>query len=762
MSRATLYAAAAAQLPRGGWITSPPAGIAAPSVGVPFLVDEFGPNARLAVEAAFGADITSGEPQMWNWYDVTAAVRYADGGRVSITPMGRADETAAAQPAGCSFQLDNTSGDYTPYLLTSKWSPNVKRSTPIRVRLTLDGITWFLRFQGYARGFQPGWDQSAHVATVDVAAEGITRRLGQGATPLKAPLTRAVGAGAATAFWPLDDKSDSTQAASGLSGGAPMTMTDGIAFGNYTNLGGLERAPDMGTGSLSGSVPGTHVAANTDHVFAFGVALNSAALAPADPLIDKPVVRINLGGYFYRLDMVLPDTSSHNMKLIAYYPDSTVGSGFVFPAPTDFDDMWHYYEWVVTFTAATGTLLVQHSRDGGALSAGAGLAAGAGKTLSSPISVDVNPNQLDFAGLGVAGVYVKVDAPSPIYAGAAADGYVGETTVERLTRLCSEENVPLAVVGTTTTTMGAQTPGTFVKLVREGETTEQGVLFDGLGPGLTFVTRSQRYNASAVLTVDASADPSELGYPFQPVDDDQRNVNAGKAERSGGSFALYQDDTGPLGTQAIGVYDTSVTVNTDTDGVLLDYAGWLVHLGTTEGFRYPSLKLDLRASPGIAAGWLACTVSSRIDVVNVSDVATQHPPDDVQLLLEGWSESLSPLDWDVAGNTSQYGPWQVGVLDSRGYLDCGASTLATDLTPTAVSVQLAIADTCTWVHTSGDFDIRIGRERMTVTAAAAASGSGSSWTQTLTVTRGVNGVFDVHSRGDSVHIHPDHAFVLAL
>jgi hypothetical protein len=192
---------------------------ASPIGGVPFLTDVLGANARLIVEAAFGADL-SADPASWNWYDITGDVRQADGQRVDISPVGRGDETSTAQPAGCSFQLDNEAGDYTAYSSTSRWWPNVRRNTPIRVSVNLTGqaADTSVRFQGYANGFVPSWDISANLAVVSVSASGVSRRLGQGKGPVRSPLSVYTPTTSPVAYWPLDDGKDVTALHSAVSG----------------------------------------------------------------------------------------------------------------------------------------------------------------------------------------------------------------------------------------------------------------------------------------------------------------------------------------------------------------------------------------------------------------------------------------------------------------------------------------------------------------------------------------------------------------
>jgi hypothetical protein len=282
--------------------------------------------------------------------------------------------------------------------------------------------------------------------------------------------------------------------------------------------------------------------------------------------------------------------------------------------------------------------------------------------------------------------------------------------------------------------MGTQSSATLLDLLRECETADDGVLYDGRGPGLAYVARPVRYNAPVAITVDAAA--YQLAAPFAPADDDQRNRNKVKVDRKGGATATYEDSGGPLGTAQIGTYDSSLTLNTDTDDGLLDRAAWEVHKGTVDApYRYPRLNLDLVAMPALVDGWLTAEVSSRVDTLNVASKTVQHPPGDIALLLEGWAEQLAPTAWTVAGNCSPFQPWRVAVIegggDGRWRIDSGSSTLAAGAAAGATSISVASSNPVeVWSTAAGDYprDIDVGGVKVTATAVA-----GATSPQTFTV-----------------------------
>jgi hypothetical protein len=319
------------------------------------------------------------------------------------------------------------------------------------------------------------------------------------------------------------------------------------------------------------------------------------------------------------------------------------------------------------------------------------------------------------------------------------NAYDYELSTDRLQRLCDENGVALTITGTSTVRMGPQPLGELVPLLRECEAADQGLLYDGLTNGLSYVTGSQRVNAAAAFTLDAA-----VGEPdgVDPVDDDQRTRNRVTAKREAGGEATHQDDAGELGTEAVGVYDESIEVNTAFPDDLIDYASRAVALGTLPGYRYPRLSLALHRNPDRIADWLDTELSDRVDVTNIDDVRTQHPAGTVSLLLEGYSQRIDQYLWDVQMNTSPYEPMRAGLwaadADDVGEfvqrVDTDGCVLASSAAAGAGTLSVTTADGPLWVRFSQrpedfPFDIEVGGIRVTVT-----SNTGSTSTQTFTVT----------------------------
>lgn len=719
--------------------------------GLPFLASVFGDFGRIVVEAAFGADL-SADPSTWSWFDITPDVRVAEG--ITIHP-GRADESSQAQPASCSLSLDNTDGDYYRGP-KSKWYPGIRRNTPIRVRLSVDGSQWYTRFQGEATSWTPTFDETGNLQVVNLSASGILRRLSQGPRPLRSALYRCITNLAPYAYWACEEGPLALSCANFVpANGTDLTpaavpiefspaASAPINLGSVEGPGGSDKLPAYQVGSYMTAQIAQSSATNwridcvvkmapvtTGQVVTICqfASVNSIKVWEFDA-IDNAGFRIAIldsGGVSSHQDFNLSigDGAWHHLSVRA----TQNGAGIDVRVIGDGD--------VHTYTISPATI-------------------GSITELFTGLSGS-NPAIQSAGHFAIWQPSIEDDVLS------AATGYRGETATDRLTRLCDEEGVPLELTGTSDNTMGPQGVDTFVNLLREGERADFGFLVDGLGNGFKYNTRISCYNRTASLILDASQ-----GYvddPFEPIDDDQRIVNSFDMSRKNGSKANFEDSDGPLGTSAVGLYSGSETINIDSDSPLTNQAAWRVHLGTVEAdYRYPTLHLDLQATPNLARAWLDTPLHGRIDVTNVDNVLSHLSTGDFSLLLEGYTEVLSPFEWTVEANCSPYDPWRVIELaadsgDTNEFVchleaDDGAITVASDYAAgsTSITVNLLSSLKSQQITTTADdfpFDLAISGWKVHVTAASAVSGTiGAGGTQTLTVDPTPGAIFS----GAEVHI----------
>lgn len=701
--------------------------------GVPFLTDSLS-GAYVIVEAAFGASINSAEPQMWNWTDITEDVRQADGSNISIT-IGRSDESSQASPGNCQLALDNTSGNYSKDNPASQYWPNVRRNTPLRVRLFING-TYYTRFQGYVDGWVPSWDETANLAIVSVSASGVLRRLQQGKSPLQSALIRAIpGTANLVQYWPCEDGSAAVQAANEVSGGNPLVPPAvAVDFSAAPSAPIKFAAEDGPSGSASlpqfqqGSYMHAAIATTTTTSWRIDFVVKTPVITPgASPTQFATAMQLGSTGDIkvYEIDIYRAANGGIDIKtldknnVVSDSPSNTLDAG---------DGNWHYVSVRMVQNGANIDVIAYVDQNSTTYSISPATLQPINEIIVG-ISSPANEFITSIGHIALWEPTTSIDIFSP------ASGWSGETSTTRFNRLCGEESVFSQQIGPPSdTTMGPQDQDTFVNILRENETTEDGLLVDGLSSGLTFISRAARYDAVAMMQPDMAADPPQVDNPFSPTDDDQRNRNLVKVDRKNGSSATFEDVDGELGTDNIGTYDTSLTVNNETDDSLLSRAAWEVNKGTAPGFRYPTLAFNLAATPTLIEPWLATPLSGRIDVLNVTSKATQHPPGTISQLLEGYNEVLTPFDWDIVANCSPYGPWRVAVVEGSGdaefRVDSDSSTLAQSYAAGVTSISVATTGGVLWTTSAGDFpmDLSVGGIQVTATAA-----SGSSSPQTFTV-----------------------------
>ncbi|GAA0989262.1 hypothetical protein GCM10009551_045880 [Nocardiopsis tropica] len=268
--------------------------------------------------------------------------------------------------------------------------------------------------------------------------------------------------------------------------------------------------------------------------------------------------------------------------------------------------------------------------------------------------------------------------------------------------------------------------------------------------------------ARSAIALDYAA--GHVSAPFEPVDDDQALTNDVVARRIDGAEFRVTQQTGPLNAAdpplGVGRYETSVELNTMYDVQLRDHAGWRVHLGTWDEARYPTVSVDLARNPGLTEN-----VASREsgDWLQVLNPPPWLPPGPIDLLIEGYTETLNTHTWRVEFNASSGGPWVVGVVDDpddeeptgprgpdRADTEACELTAAVDADDTTLTVATTVGPP--WIDSANHaamfpLDLVLGGEIVRVTAIA-----GTGATQTLTVERSLNRIAKPHPAGTAVSL----------
>lgn len=222
----------------------------------------------------------------------------------------------------------------------------------------------------------------------------------------------------------------------------------------------------------------------------------------------------------------------------------------------------------------------------------------------------------------------------------------------------------------------------------------------------------------ARLSLDYST--QEISPPFEPMPDDLRVVNDVTVTRRDGSSGHVVQDTGPLSTQdppdGVGVYDTQLTVDAYRDEQCEHIASWIGVLGTQDVERYPRVRLDLGRNPSRIADAMAVDTQDRM---TLSNLPSWMPPGDAELLVEGYTESISQYSWDLVFNTTPGGVYQaIGrwpLLSHELHAAIDSSTTSIDIANTDVDQPMLATDAA---EIGSGYRITVVNEDMQLTAVA--------------------------------------------
>jgi hypothetical protein len=612
------------------------------------------------------------------------------------------------------------------------------------------------RFWGEVSSFPARWDTSGNDAWVPIECAGLLRRLGQGTDPAEGGL-RAFILNSATLFryWPLSG-SVGTQFSLDI---APVWGGDSgfKFFGQGTPSPSFRYGEPMGSPYL-----GTGMALfNTDFGFMRGNVGNGYNywafdfVFQAPELGDLDVFFFEYAGDFWTLNL----DGGTGVAQVSYTESGTGPIGF---SPTGVlpelqDDQPHHVriKFLKNGTGTDWTLYI----DGNVVDSG---------TQPSYVIPGLATFQIGYARTGtqtwvnLAHLAVWADSgaelwPTAAEASQAAQGYVGEAAGDRIERIADLAGYTLTAVGTLSDTavMGPQFSEAMLTQMRDAETTDFGVLAEPRDAfGLLYRTHRSLFNQDPALTLFYA--DGHLSPPFEPVDDDQLTRNDMTAVRREGDSYRVQQTTGPLSVSAppdgVGRYKDEVTVNVETDDMLPAVAGWLLHLGTLDEARYPSVRVNLAAPDVVAVDLeedvLAVDIGDRILIRNAIDVNIY---DDVSLIVLGYTETIGPVEHTLTFNCAPGTSYEVVELDDpTSRISPGdASTLTSSLTTTATSMSVTSTAGTLWTTSGGQMPISlmVGGEEMTATAI-----SGAASPQTFTVTRSVNGVVKTHAAGEVVRL----------
>jgi len=622
---------------------------------------------QTAVDVAFNAGY--GTPATARvWTDVTDRVRNSPG--ISITAW-RGNESETAQPNRCSLTLANDGGDFTPGKTAGAYYPNVKKGRPLRVRTTIGGVT-YIRCVDYVDDWSVDWPAVVSgVADCLVTATSRMGRLGR-MNVFRSIVEEEILTDAHTSYYTLGEPTDSTQANDSSGNTAlPLQMVGSgtpVAFGTATG-------------------PGTD-------------GLTAAEFAAGKYLRVVDTFYSTTVGY--TLHCFVNCSATATDSLIVGFGDETAGASASLAAG--------YWALAVN---STGQLVLRNPAGGGttlltstttiedgathAVAVVDDVAAGTVKLYvdgveeASGVSPDalVSPTRL-FVGPAFTGSVAHVTTGPPVsearlaaYSQAGLTGFVGETPAERLARYARYAGIPVAETDFETghaLIAHIDTTGkTPLDLMREVETTEGGVLFDGLGVrgygsggygmgpyssgldgSLTFHDRAHRYGATSAFTLDYSA--GHIKNQLAPVLDDQQMVNDMTVTNAAGVSARKVDQNS---LDEYGTYDGSVDLATSDLDEPRHRSAWVVGRYATPEVRVSAVEVLLNDLPvALAQAVLSAVPGTRF---TLSGLPANAPASSMDLFVEGVSDFITATEHRITLRTSPASVYNVWILGDSTY-----------------------------------------------------------------------------------------------
>lgn len=604
------------------------------------------------------------------------------------------------------------------------------------------------RYHGEMSSLPVAWDVSGNDVRVPLESGGILRRLGQGDAPLYSPMKRALlsqsGTLALVAYWPCEDLQGSTVIGSAL-GGPLMQVTGGTGDGTTTTSGPAFAAnssflcsnalPTLNGSSWYGQVP--RYTSNGSIVVRFPMQVNTV------PSGNRDIIRIITTGTCQEISVRVYSTTSmgiygNTSAGVTEFTSGSVNFGADLPSgEISGTTLWCSIELQPSGSTVDYTLAILYP---GATTAYTYSGSYTG-TIGNVTAVYANPAGV-YTDSVIGHISVQSAWESLFNLGGPLDAWQGELAGERFMRLCSENSIPCRVYGApdVTVAMGAQSIDTLTDLLQECEDADRGQIFEPRRSyGIGYRTQaSMLYQAPAVtLNYSAAVLGQDDGTIMQPTYDDQytRNdliVQRASSQVSGASFQYQLNDGSAMSISppptGAGDYSNTESVNVEFDTQLPDMACWMVHIGTVDEARWPSLPINL-ARPqvaGTALYWaiLEADIGDFIEVVNLPG---QLPPDPVKQLLWDTKESFGGFWYQMAWTGVPESPYEVAVYNDPVYgrADTDGSALASPAATGAAPAMWGGPDGDGWSGWAGtQATVAVSGTELVITSSG---GTGGFW-----------------------------------
>lgn len=599
-------------------------------------------------------------------YDITSYVRLVDG--VTVT-RGRGDEFEDIQPSTLSMTLENLDGRFTLGSTVGGYGAiNVDR----RIRYVVTPsfpIVAFTRFTGYVQTWPVEWpDGGDTFAVAQITAVDSMARMAR--RTLRSIVEEEYLLDDPSIYWTFGDPVGSTQAGdtSGVLG-LPMSAavypggTGSVTFGSATGPGtdSLTGATLVKDGYLS--TPYQANAANPSAAFTIEMFFTASTVAPFNEILGSFATTTMTNGIGVAWFAI---TSSGFAQAFATNASLSVQS--ITGSTNLCDGRVHHL--ALTATSTTATLYVDGASVGSVtLTGGIG---GLNGSFAYSMSTAQVGNTWTFNAFHYA-VYPTALGSARIASHwlAGSTGFAGEDSGHRLSRLAGYGGLVGGTTGSVNTSVPfADITGTsLLGAISDVEKAEGGVFYiqpTGTWQGEDRGFRARRTTPDLALTNDDIDSSSKVVADMQLV----TNVVTASAGQSG----AIQVIASATSRATHGDYPTDLNnLLVSTDELALNAAQWRVAKYAEAFPRMPDLMLDLTTLP--AATQFNVLSTGLGFHVQITGLPSQAGSSTLDLIVEGWTETLSHDSWEWTANTSNFAAASAWVLGDATYGVLNSTTL---------------------------------------------------------------------------------------
>lgn len=678
------------------------------------------PNARIALRATLDVDNGAGGYTVTFYTAPTIAGPWTQFGNQVVTTagttsifnstspldVGNTDGILLGRPVGrfYAFQLRNgingtlvADADFTGLAVgTTAWSDSVGRSWSLTGSALISNT--HSRLVGEVPAWPPRRTTSGHV-TVPIQPAGILRRLSSGAKPLKSAAFRSITFNNPDApileYWPWEDGSEATAITSGLDGGPNAAIKGDIDLAASSPFASSDALPTMNAGTVDMPIRSYTTTGSSQVRFFINV--------PSGGAVDgSTIMRMTCTGTAKAFNLIYGVGGSLTVQMVDGDNVEIDSTG-----PISFDINGKLLRFSVGLTQVGANVQVTM----GSLEPNAAFANVLVDTLNGATVGRVTKVTMGTSvGMGqtVMGHVTFQAAETNLFdIVEQLDAYAGETAGNRIVRLCSESGITAAYNFTpkaSQITMGPQRIKTLVDLLTECAESDQGFLLEARDAlEIQYRSITTMYNQVPGVVLDYSA--GVISPPFQPVDDDKLTRNSVVVTVDGGSSSSPAIlETGRMSIQdppnGVGLYDVEYTYSLENLGLAENLSQWLLHTGTFDGLRYTRITLDL-ANDRVAQFATDIYNIDVGDMIRLTNLPSDLPPDDVDLIVIGYSEVAGPTEWKITFVCIPGDPYRVGATEtssmefatnSNNRADLESSVVLTAMNSTDTSLEVTLAD----------------------------------------------------------------------